>query len=166
MKTLIMSKQKQQTPQTKSEPIKVEIEVITPIIAPNLSSNKEMKKLQIQDIKKCYDEKYHDIVDHLDRAFDRDSSCNVIFPTSILSAALRNQYPEIVVRGIVLFPKDSVRIGTKKVADGLMNYEYIASGTKTYATLLFSQEVKFPVILQTGARKLKGYGLIKLSAIS
>ncbi|CAJ31632.1 hypothetical protein AFV7_gp13 [Betalipothrixvirus pezzuloense] len=142
------------------------IEILTPVIAPSLSPNKAMKKLQLQDLKKCYPEEFHELIDHVDRAFDRDALCNIIIPSFTITGALRTQYPQYqnaVVSGIITFPKDYVRIGTRKVVNSLTNYEYLIAGSKTNTTLIFNQEIKLPILLKIGAKKNKGFGIIKLS---
>lgn len=144
----------------------VTIETITPIISPSLSPNKPMKRMQIEDIKKCYPQEFHELVEHLDRGFERNAECDIILPSFIFTGALRNQYPQysnVIISGIVVFSKNYVRIGTRKVANSLMNYEYLIAGARTNAVLIFNQEIRLPIILRIGAKRNKGFGIIKLS---
>lgn len=144
----------------------ISIEIITPVIAPALSPNKAMKKLQLQDLKKCYPEEMHELIEHVDRAFDRDALCNAIIPAFTITGAIRNQYPQYqnaVVSGIIIVDKNYIRIGTRKVVNSLTNYEYLVPGTKVNSILTFNQEIKLPIILRIGAKKNKGFGIIKLS---
>lgn len=144
----------------------ITIEILTPLIAPSLSPNKFMKRLQIEDLKKYYPPEAHELVEHIDRAFERDIQGNILLSSAMITGALRNQYPNystITVSGIILFSKEYVRVATKKVANSLVNYEYLVPGAKTQATLIFSQEIKLPILIRLGAKKNKGYGLTKLS---
>lgn len=163
----VIPKQKEPQPAIPQNftPVNVELEVITPIIAPFLPPNKEMKKIIIQDIMKCYDKEIYELLEHLDRAFDRDSSCNALISSAVVSATLRPQYPDIVARGLILFPKNSIRVTVRKVGSASTTYEYIVAGTKINTTLSFNMDVKFPVIIPVGGRISKGYGLVKISKI-
>ncbi|MCY0874691.1 MAG: hypothetical protein OWT28_00160 [Firmicutes bacterium] len=146
----------------------IEIEIITPLISPALSPNKYMKQLMLKDLEKCYDSELKDLVIHLDRAFERTSTCDALISTSAITGALRTQYREyenIIVTGIITVPKNYIRIATKKAGVSLTNYEYIIPGTKIQTTLTFTQNVKLPLILRLGAKKNKGYGIVKLSQI-
>lgn len=164
-KHMAMSSNKQNNDNV-TKNIKVEIEVMTPVIAPSLSPNKAMKRIQIEDIKKCYPQEFHELIEHLDRAFGRNAECDIILPSFIITGALRNQYPQysnVIVSGIILVSKNFVRIGTRKVANSLMNYEYLVPGTKINTILTFNQDIKLPLLLRIGAKKNKGYGVIKIT---
>lgn len=137
----------------------------TPYIAPSLSPNKAMKKLQIQDILKCYDDDYKELAEHIDKAFQRDAQCNILIPGHIFSAALRRTLNknDIVVRGAITLSKDSVRIGTVKVNDSLLVYEYIVPGVVVSTIFQINTIVPSNVTVYIGARKYKGYGRTKLT---
>lgn len=144
---------------------KVTILFETPYISPSLSPNKIMKKLQIQDLLRCYSDEFKDIVEHIDRAFLRDSQCNVFIPGHIFTSALRETLSKnsLIVRGAVLIPRSIVRIGTSKANNSLTNYEYIPAGTIINTEFRINELLKDKeVTVSIGARKLKGYGKVKL----
>lgn len=136
----------------------------TPYIAPALSPNKAMKKLQIQDIMKCYDDDLKELVEHLDRAFVRDSQCNVIVPGHVFSASLRESLGKnnIIVRGSVKINKEFVRIGTSRAGNSLLIYEYIIPGTTVDSLFQINYIMPEKIIIYIGARKLKGFGRVQI----
>lgn len=144
---------------------RVDIEFETPYISPALSPNKAMKKLQLQDILRCYDDDVKELAEHLDRAFMRDSQCNAIIGGHVFTSALREVLNKnnIVVRGVVVIPKDNIRIGTSKVSNSLLIYEYVPAGVT--ASTLFQVNMQIEeknLIISIGARKFKGFGKLKL----
>lgn len=144
---------------------KVTILFDTPYISPALSPNKIMKKLQIQDLLRCYSDEFKDIVEHIDRAFLRDSQCNIFIPGHIFTPALREVLSKnsLTVRGAVIIPQSLVRIGTSKANNSLINYEYIPAGTIIDTEFKINDLLKEKeVVISIGARKFKGFGRVKL----
>lgn len=146
---------------------KVKILFETPYIAPALSPNKAMKKLQIQDIMRCYDDDFKEIVEHLDRAFVRDFECNVIIPGHVFSASLRELLGKsnIVVRGSVKINKEFIRIGTSKAGNSLLIYEYVTPGTTADALFQINYNMPEKITISIGARKLKGFGKVQITSM-
>lgn len=155
-----VTKQKTEAKQEKWYTYRMVVTVETPIIAPALSPSKKMKELQIEDLKKCYPEEFHDELSHIDRAFVRNAECDAVLFGHVFSASLRLALNDesIVVRGMVRIPKENIRFTTTKAGDSLMTYEYVVPGTKVEAIVQVNREMPERVLVMLGARKFKGFG--------
>jgi len=144
------------------------------IYAPYLSTVKILRKKQIEKITECYKQQYGDdedlleLLQHIDNAFRRDSSCKPFLGGEIISAGLRSiGYGNAIVRGIIYIPPENVliesRIVTLKEKVSTWNSEYIDPGTEIKAKLQINLPDLKTAQIYIGQKRSKGYGLTDIN---
>ncbi|MEM3356182.1 MAG: hypothetical protein QXS43_12015 [Metallosphaera sp.] len=153
------------------KPVKVELTVVTPILAPSPHLAPALKERELQRIVKWW--KDHGVEDeqiaHLDRWFERTADGNIFMSTISLSSALQQAIgSNVFVQGLLVFPPDALTIRAfsivKNVKPTLAIAEAILPGTKVETMLMTNispTEVR-AIQIAIGWRKSKGYGNVLL----
>nr|AHA92085.1 hypothetical protein [Los Azufres archaeal virus 2] len=156
-------------PTTKSDfkEYTIQLTVVTRLYAPYLSPLEFIRKKEIQSVLECY--KKHEnpteddleVLSHLDRAFRRDFFCRPYVPMSMLSGALREVSPEIVVRGeVLILPREHVLVESKITPHYRMTAEYLEPTMLEFnAVARLPKELEGkPLQIRMGGGAAKGFG--------